>query len=283
MLTDREVISTFEMLRNEHLDVRTVTLGISLFDCASDDLGRFQRNVHDKISRLAGNLVGVCDEVAVKYGIPVVNKRVAVSPVAVAACPFAATQMVEIAATLDRVAREIGIDFIGGFGALVEKGMTTGDRALIEAIPQALAATERVCASVNVASTHAGINMDAVLLMGRTIKEAARLTESADGLACAKLCVFANIPQDVPFMAGAYLGVGEPDAVINVGVSGPGVVTGKPRAGPGPAFGDHQADGLQGHPRGRDHRQAGGPAPGSHLRRRGPFPGPHPQRGRQRG
>ncbi|MCU0586886.1 MAG: PFL family protein [Syntrophobacteraceae bacterium] len=224
MLTDREVISTFEMLRNEHLDVRTVTLGISLFDCASDDLGRFQRNVHDKISRLAGNLVGVCDEVAVKYGIPVVNKRVAVSPVAVAACPFAATQMVEIAATLDRVAREIGIDFIGGFGALVEKGMTTGDRALIEAIPQALAATERVCASVNVASTHAGINMDAVLLMGRTIKEAARLTESADGLACAKLCVFANIPQDVPFMAGAYLGVGEPDAVINVGVSGPGVV-----------------------------------------------------------
>ena len=208
MLTQREVISTFEMLRNEHLDVRTITLGISLFDCASDDLERFKGNVYSKISRLAGNLVGTCDEVAVKYGIPIVNKRVAVSPVAVAACPFSAPQMVEIAGVLDRVAREIGIDFIGGFGALVEKGMTAGDLALIEAIPQALADTERVCASVNVASTHAGINMDAVVLMGRTIKVAAELTAKDDGLACAKLCVFANIPQDVPFMAGAYLGVG---------------------------------------------------------------------------
>ncbi len=224
MLTDREVISTFEMLRNEHLDVRTITLGISLFDCASDDLRRFKQNVYDKINRLAGSLVGVCDEVAVKYGIPIVNKRVAVSPMAVAACPFSASEMVEIAGTLDHSAREIGIDFIGGFGALVEKGMTTGDRALIEAIPEALASTDRVCASVNVASTHAGINMDAVLVMGRTIKHAAEMTADSDGIACAKLCVFANIPQDVPFMAGAYLGVGEPDAVINVGVSGPGVV-----------------------------------------------------------
>jgi hypothetical protein len=224
MLTDREVLSTFEMLKNEHLDVRTVTLGISLFDCAGDDLKRFKRNVHDKITRLAGNLVRMCDEVGVKYGIPIVNKRIAVSPVAVAACPFAPSEMVEIAQTLDDIAREIGIDFIGGFSALVEKGMTSGDRALIEAIPEALTATERVCASVNVASTRAGINMDAVLLMGRTIKRAAQLTQKADGIACAKLCVFANIPQDVPFMAGAYLGVGEPDAVINVGVSGPGVL-----------------------------------------------------------
>lgn len=224
MLTDREVISTFEMLKNEHLDVRTVTLGISLFDCASDDLKRFKKNIHDKISRLARNLVLTCDEVAVKYGIPIVNKRIAVSPIAVAACPFSPSEMVEIAGTLDGSAREIGIDFIGGFSALVEKGMTRGDRALIEAIPEALTETERVCASVNVASTHAGINMDAVYLMGRIIKRAAKLTEKADGLACAKLCVFANIPQDVPFMAGAYLGVGEPDAVINVGVSGPGVV-----------------------------------------------------------
>lgn len=224
MLTDREVLSTFEMLKNEHLDVRTVTLGISLFDCSSDDLKRFKRNIHDKITRLAGNLVRMCDEVGVKYGIPIVNKRIAVSPVAVAACPFGPLEMVEIAHTLDDVAREIGIDFIGGFSALVEKGMTSGDRALIGAIPEALAATERVCASVNVASTHAGINMDAVLLMGQTIKKAAQLTQKADGIACAKLCVFANIPQDVPFMAGAYLGVGEPDAVVNVGVSGPGVV-----------------------------------------------------------
>lgn len=224
MLTDREVLSTFEMLRNEHLDVRTVTLGISIFDCASDDLSRFRRNVHDKISRLAQNLIGTCEDVALKYGIPIVNKRIAVSPVAVAACPFSAPEMVEVAKTLDGIAREIGIDFIGGFSALVEKGMTRGDRALIEAIPQALTETGRVCASVNVASTHAGINMDAVNLMGRTIKQAAALTAEDDGIACAKLCVFANIPQDIPFMAGAYLGVGEPDAVINVGVSGPGVV-----------------------------------------------------------
>lgn len=224
MLTDREVLSTFEMLKNEHLDVRTVTLGISLFDCASDDLDRFRRNVHDKICRLARHLVATCDEVGVKYGIPIVNKRISVSPIAVAGCSFSASQMVEIAETLDETAREIGIDFIGGFSALVEKGMTTGDRALIDSIPEALTGTERVCASINVASTHAGINMDAVYLMGQTIKRAAQLTEKADGIACAKLCVFANIPQDVPFMAGAYLGVGEPDAVINVGVSGPGVV-----------------------------------------------------------
>lgn len=224
MITDREVIATLEMLRNEHLDVRTVTLGISLFDCASHDIERFRENVRDKIRRLAGNLVAVCDEVGIRYGIPVVNKRIAVSPIAAAAGSFSPAEMVAIAATLDESARESGIDFIGGFGALVEKGFTRGDRALIEAIPEALATTQRVCSSVNVASTHAGINMDAVCLMGRTIKRAAELTAAADGIACAKLCIFANIPQDVPFMAGAYLGVGEPDAVINVGVSGPGVV-----------------------------------------------------------
>lgn len=224
MLTDREVLATFEMLKNEHLDVRTVTFGISLLDCASDDLERFKDKIHGKIQRLARNLVAACDEVGARFGIPVVNKRVAVSPIAVAACGFKTSQMVEIARTLDCAAREIGIDFIGGFSALVEKGFTEGDRALIDALPEALATTERVCASVNVASTHAGINMDAVRLMGLTMKQAASLSASADGIACAKLCVFANIPQDIPFMAGAYLGVGEPDAVINVGVSGPGVV-----------------------------------------------------------
>jgi len=224
MLSDREVLSTLAMLKNEHLDVRTVTLGISLFDCASHDLQVFQQNVRDKIMRLAGELVEVCNEVGDRYGIPVVNKRIAVSPIAVAACSFSAEQMVAIAKTLDATARAIQIDFIGGFSALVEKGFTRGDHALIEAIPAALADTERVCASVNVASTRAGINMDAVYLMGKTIKRAAELSATADGIACAKLCVFANIPQDIPFMAGAYLGVGEPDAVINVGVSGPGVV-----------------------------------------------------------
>jgi uncharacterized protein (UPF0210 family) len=212
------------MLRSEHLDVRTVTLGISLFDCASHDPEHFKKKILDKISRLARDLVRTCDDLEEKYGIPVVNKRVAVSPIAVAACSFAPSEMVSIARTLDHAAQEVGIDFIGGFGALVEKGFTHGDRALIEAIPEALASTQRVCAAVNVASTRAGINMDAVSLMGRTIKEAARLSEKSSGIACAKLCVFANIPQDIPFMAGAYLGVGEPDAVINVGVSGPGVV-----------------------------------------------------------
>ena len=224
MLTEREIIATLEMLRNENLDVRTVTLGISLFDCVSHEADRFIANVREKITRIAGNLVDVCDEVGIKYGIPVVNKRIAVSPIAVAACGFSALEMCRIAVALDDLARRLRIDFIGGFGALVEKGFTKGDLALIEAIPEALAKTERVCSSINVASTHAGINMDAVALMGRTIKQTAEITADRDGIGCAKLVVFANIPQDVPFMAGAYLGVGEPDAVINVGVSGPGVV-----------------------------------------------------------
>ncbi len=224
MLTYGEVLSTLEMLKNEHLDVRTVTLGVSLFDCASDDPSRFIGRMTDKIGRIAQNLVRVCDEVGIRYGIPIVNKRIAVSPIAVAACPCAPDQMVEVARAMDRAAKSVGVDFIGGFSALVEKGFTKGDRALIEAIPEALAATERVCSSVNLASTRAGINMDAVYLMGKTIKRTAELTAERDGIGCAKLCVFANIPEDVPFMAGAYLGVGEPDSVINVGVSGPGVV-----------------------------------------------------------
>ncbi len=224
MLTEREIIATLEMLRNENLDVRTVTLGVSLFDCASHDVERFIANVRGKIIRLARNLVDTCDDVGLRYGIPVVNKRISVSPIAVAACNFSAGEMCKIATALDDVARQLRIDFIGGFSALVEKGFTKGDLALIEAIPDALAETERVCSSVNVASTHSGINMDAVALMGRTIRRAAEITADRDGVGCAKLVVFANIPQDVPFMAGAYLGVGEPDTVINVGVSGPGVV-----------------------------------------------------------
>ena len=224
MLSEREVLSTFEMIKNEHLDVRTVTLGISLFDCASDELGRFLDNIYTRIVSTARDLVCVCDEIGDKYGIPVVNKRISISPMAVVGAPFGPEQMVEIARTLDRAAREVQIDFIGGFSALVEKGMAAGDLSLIEAIPEALTQTERVCASVNVASSKAGINMNGVYLMGKTIKKAAHLTRDKDGLACAKLCVFANIPQDVPFMAGAYLGLGEPGAVINVGVSGPGVV-----------------------------------------------------------
>jgi len=224
MFTHEEILSVLEMLRNEHLDLRTVTLGINLLDCACDDIKRFQARIYDRITLVAQDLVEVCDQVGEKYGIPVVNKRISVSPIAVAAAPFNSEDMVAIAHTLDEAAEAVNIDFVGGFSALVEKGMARGDRALIEALPQALASTSRVCASINVATTRTGINMDAVLLMGQKIKEAAELTADRDGIGCAKLCVFANIPQDVPFMAGAYLGIGEADAVINVGVSGPGVV-----------------------------------------------------------
>ncbi len=224
MLTDREVVSTLEMLKNEHLDVRAITLGLSLMDCVSDDLGRLTAKILNKITQHAENLVSVCDRIGEKYGIPVVNKRIAVSPVSALAGPFNADQMVKVAQVLDRAGREVGVDFVGGFGALVEKGFSKGDRALIEAIPQALAETARVCSSVNVASSRDGINMDAVKLMGETIKKTAALTAGQEALGCAKLVTFANIPPDMPFMAGAYLGLGEPDAVINVGVSGPGVV-----------------------------------------------------------
>ena len=224
MLSDREVLSTLEMLRNEHLDVRTITLGISLFDCASHDLDHFRKQIYNKIRGLARDLVRICDEVGDKYGIMVVNKRISVSPISVAAAPFSSGQFVKIAQTLDETAKEVRVDFLGGFSALVEKGFARGDMALVEAIPEVLSGTERICASVNVASTRAGINMDAVYRMGRTIKKTSEYTAGSDGIGCAKLCVFANIPQDIPFMAGAYLGVGEPDAIINIGVSGPGVV-----------------------------------------------------------
>jgi uncharacterized protein (UPF0210 family) len=224
MYSQTEILSVLEMLHNENLDVRTVTLGLSLLDCASDDLNRFTTKIYDRITHAAEGLVTACDAVGEKYGIPVVNKRISVSPIAVAAAPFGPQEMVVVARTLDRAVQAVNVDFLGGFSALVEKGMASGDRALIDALPEALTCTQRVCASINVASTRAGINMDAVLRMGRRIKKAAEMTADRDGLACAKLCVFANIPQDVPFMAGAYLGVGEADAVINVGVSGPGVV-----------------------------------------------------------
>lgn len=224
MLTEREIISTLEMLENEHLDVRTVTLGISLIDCVSHNPDTLKNNIYRRITQTAKKLVQTCDEIGKKFGIPVVNKRIAVSPVAIIAAAFSPSELVRVAHTMNRAAEDVGVDFIGGFSALVEKGIARGDRALIESIPHALVETDRVCASVNVASTRAGINMDAVYLMGKIIKEAASLSAERDGIACAKLCVFANIPQDIPFMAGAYLGIGESDAVINVGVSGPGVV-----------------------------------------------------------
>ena len=224
MLSEREVVSTLNMLRNEHLDVRTVTLGISLFDCVSHDLDLFIANVQAKISHYASQLVEVCNEVGDRYGIPVVNKRISVSPIAVVGAPFTANGMIKICQALDEAAKIAGVDFLGGFSALVEKGFSVGDKALLESLPEALAQTERVCSSINVASSRSGINMDAVAIMGQKILDVAQATADTGGSGCAKLVVFANIPQDVPFMAGAYLGIGEPDVVINVGVSGPGVV-----------------------------------------------------------
>ncbi len=224
MFEDHEIISTIEMVKNENLDVRAVTLGVNLFDCISHDLAVFKKNIRKKILGHASKLVETCDQVGEKYGIKVVNKRISISPIALVGACFNADQMVEIAHELNDIAKTVNIDFIGGFSALVEKGIAKGDAALIEALPRALTETQRVCASVNVATTKAGINMDAVYEMSKAIKKAAAMTADDDGLACAKLCVFANIPEDMPFMAGAYLGVGVADAVINVGVSGPGVV-----------------------------------------------------------
>ncbi len=224
MLTEREVLSTLNMLRSEHLDVRTVTLGINLFDCASHDFDVFAYRARAKISRYAHKLVATCDEVGDRFGIPVVNKRISVSPLGTVGASFSRDEMVKACKVLDDAAKEAGVDFLGGFGALVEKGMTPGERNLIDALPEALASTDRVCSSINVASSRAGINMDAVALLGERILDVAAATAERDGLGCAKLVVFANIPQDSPFMAGAYLGVGESDVVINVGVSGPGVV-----------------------------------------------------------
>ena len=219
MLSEREVLSTINMLRSEHLDVRTVTL-----DCASHDFDVFEVKVRSKIRKYAKRLVETCDMVGDRYGIPVVNKRIAVSPMGTVGAGFTRDQMVKACKILDDAAKDVGVNFIGGFGALVEKGMTPGERNLIDSLPEALAETDRICSSINVGSTKAGINMDAVALMGQRIKDVAQATADRDGIGCAKLVVFCNIPQDVPFMAGAYLGVGEPDVVIDVGVSGPGVV-----------------------------------------------------------
>ena len=224
MLNTADILETINMIRAEKLDIRTVTMGISLFDCISDDKDRLLARVYDKITRSAKDLVRVCEELEIEYGIPIINKRISVTPAAFVGGSLSSEEFVSLAHTLDRAAKELGVNFIGGFGALVQKGMTVGADHLIDAIPEALATTERVCSSVNVATTKAGINMDAVRRMGEVVKKTAYLTRDRDSIGCAKLVVFANIPEDNPFMAGAVHGIGEPDTVINVGVSGPGVV-----------------------------------------------------------
>ncbi len=226
MININEVIETNQMIEHENLDVRTITLGISLLDCIDSNLSELNRRIYEKITATAKNLVGVGTELERRYGIPIVNKRISITPAALigASVCKGPEDFVAIARTLDRAAAEVGVNFIGGFSALVSKGMTQADRNLILAIPEALAVTERVCSSVNVGSTKTGIDMDAVKLLGEVILATAERTKEKDSLGCAKLVVFCNAPDDNPFMAGAFHGVTEGDAVINVGVSGPGVV-----------------------------------------------------------
>ena len=226
MINMREVAETNKMIEEENLDVRTITLGISLMDCIDSDLEKLKSNIYSKITETAKNLVSTGKEIESEFGIPIVNKRISVTPIALiggAACKTT-QDFASVAKVLDDAAKEVGVNFIGGYSALVSKGMTKADELLIRSIPEALSSTDRVCSSINLGSTKTGINMDAVKLLGEIILETAEYTKEYDSLGCAKLVVFCNAPDDNPFMAGAFHGVTEADAIINVGVSGPGVV-----------------------------------------------------------
>ena len=224
MINTKDILETITMIRQEHLDIRTVTIGISLLDCIDPDIDAACRKIYDKITRVAARQVAVCDDIEKMYGIPIIHKRISVTPVSMlaAACPGA--DVVKFALTLEKAAGAVGVNFIGGYSALVQKGFAPGDLALIESIPDALSATEHICSSVNIGSTRAGINMDAVAKMGGIVKRTAEKTADRSCIGAAKLVVFCNAVEDNPFMAGAFHGVGEGEAVINVGVSGPGVV-----------------------------------------------------------
>ena len=224
MLSLNNIFDTINMIDKQHLDIRTITMGISLLDCISEDPKRCCDKIYDKITKYAENLVKTGENIESEFGIPIVHKRISVTPMALVAGGCDTEDLVPFAKTMDRAAKACGVNFIGGCSALVQKGFARGDELLLRAIPQALAETDFVCSSVNVGSTRAGINMDAVARMGRIIKETAHLTREQEGLGCAKLVVFCNAVEDNPFMAGAFHGVGEADSVINVGVSGPGVV-----------------------------------------------------------
>mgnify|MGYP002519697056 FL=1 len=226
MINIHEVLETNNMIEHENLDVRTITMGISLLDCADNDVEVTCGKIREKILHLAGNLAKTAEDISKEFGVPIVNKRISITPISLvgASCCKSAEDYVKIALTLDKVAEEVGVNFLGGYSAVVSKGMTQSDRLLIESIPQALACTQRICSSVNVGSTKTGLNMDAVRLMGETVKKAAEMTAERDSCGCAKLVVLCNAPDDNPFMAGAFHGVTEEDAIINVGVSGPGVV-----------------------------------------------------------
>ena len=226
MININEVIETNRMIEKENLDVRTITVGINLLDCAADTVEETCGKIKEKIVRIAGKLAETAEDIAMEYGIPIVNKRISVTPISLTGASSCRTpeDYVRIALSLDEAAKEVGVNFLGGYSAIVSKGMTASDRLLIESIPEALARTERICSSVNVGSTRTGINMDAVRLMGQVVKRTAEATSDRDSLGCAKLVVLCNAPDDNPFMAGAFHGVTETDAIINVGVSGPGVV-----------------------------------------------------------
>lgn len=224
MINSHDILETINMIDNENLDVRTITMGISLLDCIDENIDKACGKVYDKICRYAENLVKTGEDISKEFGIPIIHKRIAVTPIAMLAAACPAMSPVKFAKTLDRAADTVGVNFVGGYSALVHKGFAPGDYALIESIPEALASTEKVCSSVNIGSTKAGINMDAVEKMGKVIRRCAELTADRDCIGAAKLVVFCNAPEDNPFMAGAFHGPGEPDCVINVGVSGPGVV-----------------------------------------------------------
>ena len=224
MLNTKDILETIHMIQDENLDIRTITMGISLLDCADSDIDRMCDRIYDKICRYAGNLVKTGEDIEAEYGIPIINKRISVTPAAMVAAACPDKNPVKIAYALDKAAKQVGVNFLGGYSALVHKGFGPGDYALIESIPQALAETERVCSSVNIGSTKAGINMDAVSKMGHIVRECAERTADNNCFGAAKLVIFCNAPEDNPFMAGAFHGVGEPDCVVNVGVSGPGVV-----------------------------------------------------------
>ncbi len=224
LFSAHEIKETVDMFLRHKLDIRAITLGVSLLDCAAATGSATRERIREKLLRVAGRLVAVGEAIETEYGVPIINKRVSVTPISLVAAAARETDLTPYAVLLDEVAKELAIDFVGGFSALVQKGYTDSDRRLIESIPEALASTERVCASVNLASTKSGINMDAVRQMGSIIRDAAQRTASRDGIACAKLVVFCNAPEDNPFMAGAFHGPGEAESALNVGVSGPGVV-----------------------------------------------------------
>ena len=223
MLSKNEIIETVNMVDKEHLDIRTITMGISLLPCIKDSADKTATAVYDRVTEKAENIVGVANELSKTYGIPIINKRVSVTPISLITAPFGGNG-IKIAKALDKAAKELGIDFLGGYSALVQQGMTSYERTFIESIPEALCSTDRLCSSVNVGSSKTGIDMDAVKLLGKIIKETAEMTKDKDGLGCAKFVAFCNAVEDNPFMAGAFHGVGEGETVVNVGVSGPGVV-----------------------------------------------------------